>query len=114
MLRKFWLGNLKGRDHFDGVGIDLKLVGVQEIGYEKNDMLLISPRLCPIATPCDHDNECSSFIKGDTILNQLRDYNLLKMNSVPWNKLTVQICKDGLPFKGLIFIQRCSNSAIPT
>lgn len=111
MLIKFWLGTLNGRDHYDGVGIDRKLVDVQEIGYEKNYMSLIGPRLCQIETSCDHDNERSSFIKGEKILKQARD-NLLKMNTVPWNKLTVQICKDGLPYRDLIFTQRCNNSAI--
>jgi hypothetical protein len=86
MLRKFWLENLNGRDHSDGLGIDGTLVDVQEIGDENNNMLLIGPGLCPMATSCDHDNERSNFIKGEKILDQPRYCKLLKMKSVPWNK----------------------------
>lgn len=69
MLTKFWLGNLNGGYHFDDVGTDRKPVVVQEIGYEKHYMLLIGPRVCPIATSCHRYNERSSFVKDEKILN---------------------------------------------
>jgi hypothetical protein len=109
MHTKFSLKNLNGRDHSDGLGTDGRLVDIQEIGYENNDILLIGPGLCPMATSFDHDNERSSFMKGEKILSHARDCNLLKMNSFPWNKLTVPIYKDGVPYGVLMFVSNCTN-----
>jgi hypothetical protein len=84
----FWLEILNGRDHSDGLGIDAKPVDVKEIGYEDNDLLLIGPGLCPVATSCEHDNGRLGFIKGGKILDHPSDCNFLRKNSASW--LTVQ------------------------
>jgi hypothetical protein len=68
MVARLWLENLNGRDNSDGLGIDGRMVDVQEIGYENNNMLLIGPGLCPMATSCDLDNKRSSFIKRKKFL----------------------------------------------
>jgi hypothetical protein len=39
-----------------------------------------------VAGSCEHDNKLSGSIIGETFLNQLNDYQLLK-NSAPWSDL---------------------------
>jgi len=38
----------------------------------------------PVAGSCEHGNEPSGSVKGDGVLDQLNDYQLLKEDSASW------------------------------
>jgi hypothetical protein len=42
-----------------------------------------------VADYCEYGNESSGFIKGGEFLDQLRDYELLRKDSVLWSYLVI-------------------------
>lgn len=67
MQTNLWSENLKGIDHLEFIGIGGRVI-----------LKFILSRV----GGCGLD---SGFINGGEFRNQLRDYELLKKSSVPWN-----------------------------
>jgi hypothetical protein len=81
------LENPKGRDHYDNLDVDGKII--LELILGKECWKLWSGHIClgigTSGVPCEYGNEASESIKSEELLDQLSNYYLLQEDSAPWN-----------------------------
>jgi hypothetical protein len=84
MHRKFWLGNLKGRDHSEDLGVDGRVILELILGKRSGrcGMDAYGSGYEPVADSCEHGNEPSGSIKDEVPLEQLSDSPVPKKGSL--------------------------------
>jgi hypothetical protein len=68
---KIWSENLKGRDHPEVIGVDVRLISEWNLGNTVRRCRLIAPDSVwgAVAASCEHGNEPLDSIKGGKFLD---------------------------------------------
>jgi hypothetical protein len=77
---KILVGNQKGRDHMEDLGVDGKII-LERIGWEGVDWIHVSQDRDHLPVSCDDANESLGSIKVGQLFEELSDYSLLKKES---------------------------------